>query len=462
MKLTQLALSVVICAYSAIGFAKLNVLSDQDLAQVQGQALLSLTQTNGTSPVDSSAIGFYKLGAEALIEINANIKRLQLGCGGVNGAGGCDIDIENLSISGLNDGTDASGSPTYSNGRASTSAKITNPFIEFAIKNPTNLSNREVVGFRLGAQEILGMLSLGTENTTNPTDGLRSLSGYLQIAQTTGSVMTAPTKFADSVNEELRPPARLTTFAGDSEFRTDSTDVENRGITIPSSPATFTLPQTLVRGSRMSSIVINNIPTLAAKIPLAAGSGVAGVGDTVFANDQLRVRLETCLLFGTVCQARYKPSNGSDLTNLNINVTSLTQALNAIHNIPLTGSGGYLSLQKEAVKWNGSNSDDTAQRGWWLSLKDPVQLGVLNVQEQVDISSVLPQVAVLVSEFLGDNPVDPGGSTLNVLSTTPTTSVLKIDLGAATINNPVSIALNSQTFNSQKPASNCYGNLKFC
>lgn len=461
MKLTQLALSVVICAYSATGFAKLNVLSDQDLAQVQGQALLSLTQTNGTSPVDSSAIGFYKLGAEALIEINANIKRLQLGCGGVNGAGGCDIDIENLSISGLNDGTDASGSPTYSNGRASTSAKITNPFIEFAIKNPTNLSNREVVGFRLGAQEILGMLSLGTENTTNPTDGLRSLSGYLQIAQTTGSVMTAPTKFADVENEKLKPPASLTALGTTTTFTSVPTNANNTGITVPSSPATFVLPQTTVKGARMSSIVINNIPALAAKIPLAAGSGVAGVNDAIFANDQLYVNLTDCIL-GLVCNAEFKMDTGSELTNLNINVTSFTQALNAIHNIPLTGSGGYLSLQKEAVKWNGSNSDDTAQRGWWLSLKDPVQLGVLNVTNQVDISSVLPQVANLVSNYLGDNPVDPGGTSINAAFGVPTRAVLKIDLGTATQNTPATIALTSQIFNSQKPASNCYGNLKFC
>ncbi len=55
------------------------------------------------------------------------LKKLQLGCGGVNGAGACDIDIDYLSLSG---GTVDSTSTE----RASSSAIITNPFLEFAVK----------------------------------------------------------------------------------------------------------------------------------------------------------------------------------------------------------------------------------------------------------------------------------------------------------------------------------------
>jgi hypothetical protein len=96
---------------------------------VEGQGLMTLSYI---SPTDSqnqntgSNIGFYKLGMEAQVDLNANIKKLQLGCGGVNGAGACDIDIDYLSLSGVAD---------TSTGRASSSATITNPFIQFAIKN---------------------------------------------------------------------------------------------------------------------------------------------------------------------------------------------------------------------------------------------------------------------------------------------------------------------------------------
>lgn len=35
---------------------------------------------------------------EAEVSLNANIKTMQLGCGGVNGDGACDIDAQNVSF----------------------------------------------------------------------------------------------------------------------------------------------------------------------------------------------------------------------------------------------------------------------------------------------------------------------------------------------------------------------------
>lgn len=83
---------------------KLTELSDQEMSKVEGQALMSLSYlapTDATNKMSADNIGFYKLGMEAEIELNANIKKLQLGCGGANGAGACDIDIDNLSVSGI-------------------------------------------------------------------------------------------------------------------------------------------------------------------------------------------------------------------------------------------------------------------------------------------------------------------------------------------------------------------------
>ncbi len=62
------------------------------------------------------------------MELNANIKTLQLGCGGVNNAigskAGCDIDISNIALSGLNESYDSTGSPKFNGERAGTSAQI--------------------------------------------------------------------------------------------------------------------------------------------------------------------------------------------------------------------------------------------------------------------------------------------------------------------------------------------------
>ena len=81
-------------------------LNDAELSDVSGQALMSLSYiapNDSINNMQGQDVGFYKLGLEAELDLNANIKKLQLGCGGVNGAGGCDIDIDNLSLSGIAD-----------------------------------------------------------------------------------------------------------------------------------------------------------------------------------------------------------------------------------------------------------------------------------------------------------------------------------------------------------------------
>ena len=138
-------------------------LTDAELAATEAQALMSLSYI---APADAANaerlrggdpnIGFYRLGMEATLELNANIKRLQLGCGGANGADGCDIDLENVSLSGVKLDSNGALLPMTREERASSSAKLTNPFLEFAIKNPDQASLREVVGLRLCTEDALG------------------------------------------------------------------------------------------------------------------------------------------------------------------------------------------------------------------------------------------------------------------------------------------------------------------
>lgn len=155
-------------------------MTDNELSSIQGQALLSLgfTAPNTSNPLQN--FGYYKLGLEAKMELNANIRALQLGCGGRNGPDGCDIDMENVSLSGPPDGKLPDGTPTWSKGRANTSAVITNPFIEFAIKNPNSASTREIAGFRLSAEEILGYLTAGTRNDIDG-NGLSTGGGLIPL-----------------------------------------------------------------------------------------------------------------------------------------------------------------------------------------------------------------------------------------------------------------------------------------
>ena len=83
---------------------KLQEMTDSEMSNVNGQALMSLSYiapkdtANQMKNITDNNVGFYKLGLEAELELNANIKNLQLGCGGSNGAGACDIDIKNLAL----------------------------------------------------------------------------------------------------------------------------------------------------------------------------------------------------------------------------------------------------------------------------------------------------------------------------------------------------------------------------
>ena len=76
------------CAFLVLGgmqntFAdakQLTELSDKEMSQVEGQALMSLSYlapTDAKNPmknITGNDIGFYKLGMEAELELNANIK----------------------------------------------------------------------------------------------------------------------------------------------------------------------------------------------------------------------------------------------------------------------------------------------------------------------------------------------------------------------------------------------------
>ena len=454
-------------------------LSDAQLSETTGQALMSMTYI---APNDSknlmskyssdSNIGFYKLGIEAEMELNANIKNLQLGCGGTNGAGACDVDIKNLSLSGLPAGYDSkTGSPPNygsSDGRAATSAKMTNPFMEFAIKNPTASATREVVGLRFSAEKIDGLLTAGIENGLLPstTDGIQTLSGFMRIAATTGEAQTKATVFGNQSNHQIK--GLLSALGNNREFTSDPLSSDTKGITVPSLTAGFMIPEFQVNGSRMTNAHVEGVKTKIDSINLAQGP-----------LNQLKVTFDPILLIAN--KAKIELKEGSAIKNLNMDIT-FDQALSMFHNIPLTGTGGYLSLQQQALLWPGNYVDssdttgkllsemlnsDVAQRGWWMSFAEPVQLGYLKATQQVDIANVLPQVASLMTtELLKEqNRVQvPAGSAIESLFgiTITTPNAIIVDLNQATQINPAKLALSNLQLANQNITPNCYGSLKFC
>lgn len=139
-RIVALAAASLALGASAAAHAQGKPMSDDQLGEVWGQALLTLTNTN-LNGYDFSRI---TLGAD--IDFNANFTNVRLGeysYAARNGTG-ADVDIGVLRF-GRSDGTDAQ-----------RIVHVTDPYLEFVYKNVGNASTREVVGMRLGFGGIQG------------------------------------------------------------------------------------------------------------------------------------------------------------------------------------------------------------------------------------------------------------------------------------------------------------------
>ena len=498
--LTPLFLALNVLTYSGSASAMME-LHDEQLSNVTGQALIQMGKTAGDAL--SPDVTFYKAGLDVNLELNMNIKELQLGCTASNAGTSqyCDIDIRNFSLSGLpsayNTNPTTEGSPDYSGdgGRVATNALLTRPFFEFAINNDDSRTLREVVGVRMGAQSMVGMLSSGLANNATPStsDGIQSLSGYMQIAGTTGEVDTAASVFgSNSVNcvplsgvancQSLGGKVR--TLFGDRYFRSLPTDGATTGITVPSLNVGFTLPAFTVKGKRLTQAVANNVSATIPWLPIAPAGGCpsgyasecaaanAQIAGVDFSNDLLRVLLTEngnsttwpgdCIrvFVCVVSNSNFAMADGSAITDLELDIT-FKQSLSMFHNIPLEDSGFSLSFQQQALHWPGANADDIAAAGWWMSFAKPVQLGYLQAQQQVDVSDVLPQVAEAVTNsLLAGAPIDVSG--LGDSWTAITNGILEKQLVISVAGQTASLTLENQQLRSQHITPNCWGSATFC
>ncbi|MBC9229977.1 hypothetical protein HI850_011630 [bacterium SPL81] len=419
----------------------LHSLTDSEMSATTGQALMSLTyispkdslnlesqRTNQSNP-SNGGVGFYKLGLEGTLELNANIKKLQVGCGGINGAGGCDIDIDYLSLSGISD---------TNTGRASSSAKLTNPFTEIAIRNPNSASTREVLGFRVSSEKAEGLLTFGLENGAQKS-GINSLSGYLEVAATGGTAKVNPVnglRPGDVGGQQISGKA-----CGIFTCVNFNTTDYNINLTNSSGSSTapllgaLTLPQQAITGKRMSSA------------QLKASASVSGikVSGNIKAVAAGFINLDKAVA-GTV-------------NNLKVDVT-IQEDLGFFHKINLNGTPASLSLQGRDIRWPGTKS--VAQRGWWLELSNPVDIGDISPVNAVDIASnTIQATLVQVSDYLKTDEGYVRCGTFGLLSCIGGST---ISIGTPDLSNSpaVPMALSNLVLVNQNFAPNCYGSLKFC
>ena len=413
----------------------LESLADADMRDITGQSLFTANYINGTGTAATGTAGvdFYRLGLDAEMSLNMNVKSIKLGCNGVNGPA-CDIDIDDVSLS----GTEAC---ITANGRPNCDAVVTRPFLEFAIKNPNSLATREILGFRFGAQSLSGLLTAGTNDGT--ANGLNRFSGYMAIAATTGTTTTQAANFTNVLEGN-------TTVGGCTSGCPSPFFTNTAPLAVPSLGVNFNVGAFTVEGNQLESTSILATTTAPDIIfNAASGTRTATVPGCIYV-----IGIGLC---GTVLNSVQFDTR---LTNLKINI-GITEDLGFLHKIPLNNPFG-LSVQKESVWWPGAPA--AARRGWYLAINDPVQLGSLSTPGgfAVDITSVFPQVATKASDYLYANPVNvPFGSAIGgVLGITITLTVPPIDLSAAT---PANLALSNLPLGTaQDVTPNCWGTLKFC
>ncbi|HAV4985670.1 TPA: hypothetical protein JIZ20_08505 [Acinetobacter baumannii] len=434
-KFTSLQVAILalgsLCFSSAYAGSTLVPMTDAELSATRGQALMSMSYIapNDSANLEklrdsSSNVGFFKLSLDADVELNTNIRKLQLGCGGANGAGACDIDIDNLSLSGLSNTND---------GRASSSAKITNPFIEFAIKNPNSTALREVTGLRVSAEAIEGLLTFGTENSQTK-NGINSFSGYMVTQATGGSVSTAARPTGSGLTQanlgtQITGRAKGTLIGLDvinTNFRSTSYDLG-----LSSASGSLFLPSQVISGKRINAA------------NLTGTANVSGI------NLSGSIKADTDLIISIAGNL------SGTINNLGVNV-AVNEDLGYFHKVNLNGTAASLSLQAQNLQWPGAKS--VSQGGWWLELSNPIDIGDVTPQSQVVITDdVVKATLGKVSQYLTNNPVNCG--TLALDCVLGNIDVSTVDLtGQYVPMNLSNLVLKNQTF-----ASNCHGaDVKFC
>ena len=329
-------------------------LNDQELAKVAGQSLFNLSYIapGGFNP--NGNIGFYRLGLETELGLNANIKKLQLGCGGIKGTG-CDIDIDNIALTGIT-------TSTAQGAGVETDFKLNNPFIEFAIENPTSAATRTVTGFRLGALSALGIMNIGSNgNLTTLADdtGINSLSGDIGVRVTNANLTNVHACLfgISSSGSSCVLGGQLNGTANVADYST--TLISNRSSTFNLTRMTAQASSSLL-GLKLTNVNMNNIPYSTAHKLLVANIDSSG---------------------------NFIPT-----------------------------SNAYISAQSKSIYWqnvsDNSWSSNAAQQGWWISIPQ-TQFNNLNITQDVFLSATGAIAGAALGTAVNLDAVDLGQIPIN-------------------------------------------------
>jgi hypothetical protein len=437
----KLLLVLLSALFSAPVLGELTALNDDELSDVSGrESLIAIDK------YDYEGNNFYQIKVNSVVETSVNIDHLLLNDGG----GSAQIDIEDLSISG------------GINNQVS-SAILTNPFVEFAFAGSidgTDARDREIVGIRLGADEMQGVMSFGQQNTSilgsnggpdaNFDTGINMFSGYMRTNTLSGVANT--NAFSD---DGFQLDARLI-VAG---IFNGTLNMPDATVSFPAQQALFTTPAIVVNGSYISDVdIITDLITLNDVTYSATGQGVANV----------------CLLsipfVGCVAPITIRPNVTATGEIDNIKARGfITQDLKTIHKASVD-DGFYLSAQNRAVNWRGSEGDDVAQPGWWMAFNGEVYVEPLTLDSvdlpRTTVESILLEVSTVLQTTdpvrldIGEVFDGFAGNVDKTINVTLPNSPFESPMGNQ---NPAPLVLGNQHLGStQAPIVNCWNSTIGC
>lgn len=373
-------------------------LKDEQLADVTGQALLQMNKefTNGYT--------FYKAGLDAELRLNMNIDNLQLGCGGINGADGCDLDIDNFSLGCV---ANSSGQCITQNPASGTIQKpgllrdcgngtctganidksiqnqlkdfiINRPFFQFAIKNDNSATLREVVGIRMGGEQVSGPMSFGSLNTFS---GYMSgsadvfMRGETDVAATCRAPDNCPnaagrTKFPDASafmglnNSEILNLGIVAISYEDLTMDYGSQSREDVAAEVTGNR----LDQIGIPDLRLADLVDDIVDTV--EVNRICADGLFGC--SFIASDTIANLLLPVLADGISDYIKQELANGLGVSVSALNNHDVPYNLKNIHQLDVSTPQFGLSFQKENVQYPGYSQ--TVPRGWSMYAPDAFNL----------------------------------------------------------------------------------------
>lgn len=379
-----LASLMVLLSHNASG--AMTELQDEELSGVVGQALM---QTNKV--VGGGGVTFYTAGLDAVLELNMNIEKLQLGCtnAAVNGQR-CDIDADRFSLGCIANGSNqcVSLNPTgievpgavsdiAANRQRMRDMVITRPYFQFAVKNDGSRTLREVVGIRLGGENVSGPMSIGNLNT---------FSGYMTA--TANMTMQGQTDIAavcGPANPGCSEPNVYGYNAPDRSLGLSNFEACAYGIcedanqlTVNYSSASLNNIPVLANGKRLTQAIIQDV-NLGAPVGQIVDSMTVNrsnglpswainllIGQVRAASEPfIREQLADGLKIGTPQQL---PGCAS------IDNCDMPYNLKNVHQIEVNSSNFGFSFQRESVQYPGYAVPMTT--GWTMYLPDAFTLNV--------------------------------------------------------------------------------------